>query len=203
MNSIPYKLVFRRLSTIVAVGILTLSFLAAISGILLAFYYQPAAGAAFRSLEYITTQVPYGAIVRSLHEISGNGIIILGLIQIVVMFLGEWLHLGWIIAWISGIALTMCAIALSWTAMILDWSQLGYWRFRVELGTIEAIPLIGALLRDLLTGGGPISTLTVEHLYTLHSYLLSLGALVLAVMHLGGLLLQARTDAGLKQSSVL
>jgi cytochrome b6 len=74
--------------------------------------------------------------------------------------------------------------------MILNWSQEGFWRLQIELGTIEAIPLIGSQLRDILTGGGAVSTVTVEHLYTIHSYILSVGAIVLAVIHLGGLLLQ-------------
>jgi len=60
--------------------------------------------------------------------------------------------------------------------MLLDWT-LGYWRFNIELGTVEAIPLIGSQLRAI-TGGGAINTLTVAHLYTLHSYVLSIGALI-------------------------
>jgi len=76
-------------------------------------------------------------------------------------------------AWISGILFTLTAIALGWTAMLLDWTQLGYWRFNIELGTV-AIPLIGSQLRAILTGGGAINTLTVAHLYTLHSYVLSI-----------------------------
>jgi len=63
--------------------------------------------------------------------------------------------------------------------MLLDWTQLGYWRFNIELGTVEAIPLIGSAA--ILTGGGAINTLTVAHLYTLHSYVLSIGALPLFI----------------------
>ena len=69
---------------------------------------------------------------------------------------------------------------------------MGYWRFRIELGTIEAIPFIGSTLRDIITGGGAVNTTTVEHLYTLHSYLLSAGAMVLAVVHLWSLLRQEK-----------
>jgi cytochrome b6 len=76
--------------------------------------------------------------------------------------------------------------------MILDWDQLGYWRFRIELQTIEAIPLIGPELRDIITGGGAINSETVEHLYTLHSYVVSTGAVVLAVIHLWSLVQQEK-----------
>jgi cytochrome b6 len=62
--------------------------------------------------------------------------------------------------------------------------------FKIELGTIETIPVIGSFLRDIITGGGAVNTMTVQHLYTLHSYVLSIGAVILAIIHLGGVLLQ-------------
>ncbi|MBW4488174.1 MAG: cytochrome b N-terminal domain-containing protein [Trichocoleus desertorum ATA4-8-CV12] len=192
MKNVQYALVWQRLATVLAVAVLTLSLIAAVTGILLAFYYEPTAGGAYNSLRVITTQVSNGWLIQNLHSIAGNGIIALSLVQIVVMFLGERLRPAWLTAWISGILLTLTAIALGWTAMILGWNQLGYWRFKIELETIQAIPLIGPSLRDVLTGGGAVNTITVEHLYTLHSYLLAIGAVLLAVIHLASLLLQEK-----------
>ncbi|MBW4576421.1 MAG: cytochrome b N-terminal domain-containing protein [Aphanothece sp. CMT-3BRIN-NPC111] len=192
MKTQPYAFILRRLATILSVVILTLTITAALTGILLAFYYEPAAGGAYNSLQAINSQVPNGWLIQSLHDIAGNGAIAVSLIQIVVMFLGRQFQQSWLTAWISGILFTLSAIALGWTAMILDWSELGYWRLSIELGSIEAIPFIGHQLRDILTGGGPIATATVEHLYTIHSYILSIGAIALAITHLGGVLLQER-----------
>lgn len=142
----------------------------------------------------IATEIPNSWVVQRLYNIAGNGVIAVSLVEIVVMFLGERFRRSWLTAWISGILFTLTAIALGWTAMLLDWTQLGYWRFNIELGTVEAIPLIGSQLRAILTGGGAINTLTVAHLYTLHSYVLSIEALILAVIHLGGLLLQEKEE---------
>ena len=204
MENVRYAFVLRRLATILAIVILSLSLTAALTGILLSFYYEPTAGGAYNSLKVIRSEIPNGWLIQRLHEIAGNGIIVVSLVEIVVMFLSERFRPSWLTAWISGILLTLTAIALSWSAMVLDWSQLGYWRFTIELGTVEAIPVIGSGLREILTGGGAINTVTVSHLYTLHSYVLSMGALILAVIHLGGLLLQEReekqaanSDAGL------
>jgi cytochrome b6 len=157
----------------------------------LAFYYQPSAGGAYDSLKMIDETIPYGWLVHTLHNLSGNLAIVVGLVQIVVMFIGERFRRSWLTAWISGILFTLTAIGLSWTAMILTWDQLGYWRLKIELGTIEAIPFIGAQLRDALTGGS-VGTVTVEHLYTLHSYVISVGAVGLAIVHLVGLLFQEK-----------
>ena len=182
----------RRITTILSVVVLTLSLIAAFSGILLSFYYEPTAGGAYYSLEVITSQVPYGWLFRKAHSLAGDGIIAVALVQIVVMFLGRQFSRSWLSAWVSGILLALAAIGLSWTAIILSWTQEGYWRFNIELGTIEAIPLIGGQLRNILTGGGAISSATVQHLYTIHSYLLSVGVVVLAVVHLSSLIWQEK-----------
>lgn len=187
-NTTTIKL--QKLATIIAVSLLSLVLTAAISGLLLAFYYEPSAGDAYTSLKQIDTQINFGWLILTVHHLAGNGFTILALIQIIVMFFGEQFRPAWIVAWISGILLTISAVGLGWTSMILDWSQQGFWRFKIELGTIEAIPLIGSTLSTILTGGEAISTETVVHLYTLHSYVLSIVAIGLAIFHLAGLSVQ-------------
>lgn len=192
MKNLSYEFVLRRTATVLSVAILTLSAIAIISGILLSFYYEPVAGGAYQALKWIDTEVPNGLLIHSLHDYAGNLLIGVALIQMVVMFLGRQFRTSWLSAWITNILLILNAIALAWTAMILDWSQIGYWRFRIELSTIEAIPVIGGTFRDVLTGGGGVNTTTVEHLYTIHSYIISVSAILLAIIHLGGLLWQER-----------
>ncbi|MGV0102733.1 cytochrome b N-terminal domain-containing protein [Nostoc sp. DSM 114167] len=190
MQSTQFDKILRRIATILSVVILTLCLIYISTGVMLSFYYEPTAGGAYNSLKMINTQLPYGWLFWRAHDIAGNGVIAIALIQIVVMFLGRQFRKSWLAAWISVILLTLSAIGLDWTAMILDWTQEGYWRFSIELGTIEAIPLIGGQLREILTGGGAINTITVEHLYTIHSYLISVTTLILAIVHLSALLWQ-------------
>ncbi|MEH1793175.1 MULTISPECIES: cytochrome b N-terminal domain-containing protein [unclassified Nostoc] len=190
MQSTQFDKIMRRIATILSVVILSLCLIYVSTGVLLSFYYEPTAGGAYNSLKMINTQVPYGWLFWRAHEVAGNAVIAIALIQIVVMFLGRQFRKSWLTAWVSGILLTLSAIGLDWTAMILDWTQEGYWRFNIELGTIEAIPFIGGQLRDILTGGGAINTVTVEHLYTIHSYLILVATLILAIVHLAALLWQ-------------
>ncbi|MBD2346955.1 cytochrome b N-terminal domain-containing protein [Anabaena subtropica] len=192
MQNTQFDRILRRIATVLSVVMLSLCLIYVSTGILLSFYYEPTAGGAYRSLRMIDTQVAYGWLFHRAHDIAGNAMIMIALVQIVVMFLGRQFRNSWLIAWVSGIFFTLSAIGLDWTAMILDWTQEGYWRFNIELGNIEAIPLVGTLLRDILTGGGAISSLTVLHLYTLHNYLISVAALTFAVVHLSALLWQER-----------
>ncbi|MBI4783491.1 MAG: cytochrome bc complex cytochrome b subunit [Oscillatoriophycideae cyanobacterium NC_groundwater_1537_Pr4_S-0.65um_50_18] len=190
MKTLEYRFALQRSATILAVTAFSLVLLAGITGILISYYYEPTAGGAFNSLRQITESIPNGVLIRSLHDLAGNGLIVVALLQIVVLFLGRQFRPSWIAAWISGIVYALVAIGLSWTAIILDWDQVGYWRFKVELKTIEIIPLIGPSLRDILTGGNGVNSTTVAHLYTLHSYVLSGVAIALAVFHLGALVYQ-------------
>jgi cytochrome b6 len=191
MIGTQFEAIVRRLTTILAVVIITLTLIGATSGILLSFYYEPASGAAYNSLKMINTELSFGWLFRKAHEVAGHGVIAIALVQIVLMFVSRQFSKSWLIAWVSGILFTLSAIGLAWTAMILDWDQLGYWRFSLELGTIEAIPLIGSQIRDILTGGA-INTITVQHLYTIHSYIVSFAAIILAVVHLVGVFLQEK-----------
>jgi cytochrome b6 len=182
----------QRVATALAVAILSIVLTATVSGLLIAFYYEPSAVNAYTTLKRVNTQVNFGWLMLTVHHLAGNGFLILALLQIIVMFFGEQFRPGWIVAWVSGILLTLNAVGLGWTSMILDWSQTGFWRFKIELGTIEAIPLVGSTLRNILVGGDAISSQTVIHLYTLHSYVLSIVAIGLSIFHLVGLSVQQR-----------
>ncbi|MGF1604340.1 MAG: hypothetical protein ACFCU8_20470 [Thermosynechococcaceae cyanobacterium] len=93
----------QRLATLLAVAELTLCGIGAMTGVMIAFYYEPMAARANASLVEIATQITNGTVILSLHDIAGNGLIVLALIQLVVMFLGRQVLLPWIAAWISGV----------------------------------------------------------------------------------------------------
>ncbi|WP_373544319.1 hypothetical protein [Chamaesiphon sp.] len=74
----------------------------AITGVAIAFYYSSSTPNAYSSIEYINNQVPNGWLIRSLHNIAGNGLIAVSLVQILVQpmrrernFSRFWLPLLW------------------------------------------------------------------------------------------------------------
>ena len=196
MNYIKYGFVWRRITTILAVIILTLTIVASISGIAIAFYYQPTANNAYQSLARINESIPGGWLIYSIHDLAGNGIIVVALVQLIVLFLNRQFRRSWLTAWISGVLLTLSTIGLGWTAMILGWNQLGYWRLKVELSIIESVPVVGEFIRNLLTGGSGINTTTIVHFYTIHSYVLSIAAIALSIIHLVALVVREQETKG-------
>jgi cytochrome b6 len=195
MDMTRYSFLLRRLATILAIAMFALCLVAAVTGVLIAFYYTPSTTEAYSSIAYINNRANNGWLIISLHHIAGNGLIAVSLVQIIVMFFGREMLGGWIVGWISGILLTLTAIGLGWTAMNLGWSQLGYWRLNIELSIIQSVPFIGQSLRQLLLGGDAVNTISLEHLYTIHSYLLSAVALVLSLLHLVGTFINSLTPA--------
>lgn len=192
--------ILQRIATLLAVAELTLCVLAALTGVMLAFYYQPTAIGAHASLYAISYQITNGNLILSLHNIAGNGLIVLALVQIVVMFLGRQFMRSWLTAWISGICLALATIGLSWTAIILNWDQIGFWRFKIELNIIGSLPA-GSFLREVLAGGSAINTLTLQHMYTLHSYVLAIAALLLSIVHLAAHIFQEKSWAQIAPGS--
>ena len=168
--------ILSRVTTILALAVLITTLGAAISGVLIAFYYEPAAGSAYDSLGQIYNNTAFGWLVYSVHHWAGKVAIAISLVQIIVMFLSRQFRSSWFTAWVSGILLTLATMGLSWTAMSLAWNQESFWRLKVELGIISSIPLIGDPIRAVLTGGNGVNTTAIVHFYTLHSYVLSLGA---------------------------
>ena len=189
-----YIYILQRTATLLAVVELTLCAIAGFTGILLAFYYQPTALEANKSLITIVNQVNNGSLILSLHNLAGNGLIVLALVQIVIMFLGRQFLLSWLTAWISGICLSLTAIGLSWTAIVLNWEQTSFWRFKIELGIVATIPLVGSSLRNILLGGNGINSITLQHMYALHSYILVIVAVFLSVTHLTALVYQEQNS---------
>jgi hypothetical protein len=185
-----YRYILQRTATLLAVMELTLCAIAALTGILLAFYYQPTALGAHTSLTMIVNEVANGSLILSLHNLAGHSVIVLALIQIIVMFLGRQFLLSWLTAWISGICLALIAIGLSWTAIILNWEQTSFWRLKIELSIVESIPLVGSNLREILSGGSSISSITLQHMYALHSYILVILAIFCSITHLTALICQ-------------
>jgi quinol-cytochrome oxidoreductase complex cytochrome b subunit len=190
MKLVQYRYILQRTATLLAVAELTLCAIAAFTGILLAFYYQPTALGAYKSLSMIVNEVTNGSLILSLHNLAGDSLIVLALVQIVVMFLGRQFLLSWLTAWISSICLALTAIGLSWTAIILNWEQTSFWRFKIELGIVASIPLVGSSLRDLLSGGDGINSITLQHMYALHSYILVIVAIFFSITHLTALICQ-------------
>jgi quinol-cytochrome oxidoreductase complex cytochrome b subunit len=106
-----------------------------ITGILLTIYYVPTPDHAYDSVQYITTQVSAGWLIRGLHHWGASAMIILSFLHMLrVIFLGSYKYPREV-TWFTGVALFWVAISFGFSGYLLPWDQKAYWATTV--GTLS------------------------------------------------------------------
>ncbi len=154
-----------------------------VTGILLAFYYQPTAASAYDSVGYITDRVAFGWYFRSLHKWSATFMIAtLILHQTRVYFTGAY-RAPRELNWIVGMGLLLCTLGLGFTGYSLVFEQLSYWGATVGANLCDVIPLVGGVMKRMLLGGEVYSAQTLPRMYVLHAAVLPAAVVALLVIH--------------------
>ncbi len=156
-----------------------------VTGVLLAFYYQPSASTAYESVRYITEQAQFGWYLRGLHR-WGATLMIAAVVlhQMRVFFTGSYRRpreLNWMI----GMTLLVCTLMLGFTGYSLVFEQLSFWGATVAANISDTIPLVGPLLKDLLLGGASYNDRTLSRFFILHGAVLPVTLILVLMMHIG------------------
>lgn len=154
----------------------------ALSGMFLAFYYQPTPDKAFASVFYLSNYVHYGWLVRSVHVWGSRLMIALVLVHMARVFITGSYKRPREFNWVAGTLLLATTMTFAMTGDLLPWDQQGYWSTRALLELVKQVPLIGHYLMDLIAGGQHLDTATLTRFYAAHIMLLPavLTALLLA-----------------------
>ncbi len=165
-----------------------------VTGILLAFYYQPSPQTAYESVRYITDQVSYGWYFRGLHK-WGATLMVAAVVlhQMRVFFTGAYRRpreLNWMI----GMCLLMTTLLLGFTGYCLVFEQLSYWGVTVAANICESIPAVGHFLKRVLLGGESYNAQTLPRLYIFHAAVLPVMTLVFLALHIGLVRLHGVTE---------
>ena len=92
-----------------------------VTGILLTIYYVPTPDHAYDSVQYITTQVPAGWLIRGLHHWGASAMVVLvGLHMLRVILYGAFKYPREI-TWITGVVLLLVTIGFGFTGYLLPW----------------------------------------------------------------------------------
>jgi len=149
----------------VLLALLGLQFL---TGILLLVYYVPDTEKAFVSVTAIMNQVPYGWLVRYLHVVGSNLIMVFILVHMLsVLFMGSYKRPREL-TWLSGFILFNMGLVFCLTGYLLPWSQLSFWATTVATDAAGAIPVVGTSLVEFLRGGPSVGEATLGRFFALH-----------------------------------
>jgi quinol-cytochrome oxidoreductase complex cytochrome b subunit len=165
-----------------------------VTGILLAFYYQPGTKTAFESIRFINEDVAFGWYIRGIHKWAAT-LMIASIIlhQMRIFFTGAYRkprELNWMV----GMCLLMCTLVIGFTGYSLVFEQLSYWGATVAANICDTLPWIGAPIKRMLLAGDAYNEQTLPRFFILHAAVLPAVMCMLLAVHIGILRLQGISE---------
>ena len=120
-----------------------LGLLLGISGVLLMFRYDASVENAYTSIQYLETQVAFGALIRNIHHWSANLLVVTSFLHLIRVFLTGGYKKGRALNWALGLFLLTLVLAFNFTGYLLPWDQLAYWAITVGTSLLSYVPLVG------------------------------------------------------------
>ena len=163
---------------------LTAFLVQAITGVILAMYYQPTPTGAYPSIQNITDHVTMGWLVRGMHRWGASVFIILMFLHMGRVFLFGAYKYPRELNWIVGVLILAMGMMEGFTGYLLPWDQTAYWATVVGINLNGTAPFLGPWLAQFLRGGQEIGAATLTHFYSLHMLLIPGGIMALIGLHL-------------------
>jgi quinol-cytochrome oxidoreductase complex cytochrome b subunit len=155
-----------------------------VTGILLTIYYVPTPDHAYESVQYITTQVAAGWLIRGLHHWGASAMVVLvGLHMLRVILYGAFKYPREI-TWLTGVVLLLVTIGFGFTGYLLPWDQKAYWATTVGTRIAGVTPGMGDFILRIMRGGDELSAVTLARFFGVHVWVLPVALLTLIGIHL-------------------
>jgi quinol-cytochrome oxidoreductase complex cytochrome b subunit len=153
-----------------------------LTGLFLMVYYQPTPEGAYPSIQRIVAEVPFGALLRDIHRLAGEIMIVCVVLHLLRVFLSGAYKGKRQITWMMGVALLFSTLGMAFTGYLRPWDQRAYWAVTIGTSIVEAVPWVGPDLTLLMRGGPHIGASGLLRFNLLHILALPL----LSALLLGG-----------------
>lgn len=165
-----------------------------VTGILLAFYYEPSPLTAFDSVRAITNEISYGWFIRGMHKWAATLMIAAVILhQLRIYFTGAY-RKPREINWMIGMCLLLCTLIIGFTGYSLVFEQLSFWGATVAANICDTIPYLGVFAKRMLLAGETYNEHTVSRFFILHAAVLPGVMIALIGIHIGILRLQGVSE---------
>lgn len=139
------------------------------SGLLLLVYYMPTLEGAYQSVEYITSKIAFGDMIRGVHRYAADGMMITVILHALRVYFTDRYRKYRIIAWYSGIALFWMMMVVGVSGYILVWDERSYLIVLKMTSLLKALPVIGPSIAHAFLNGDVISNYTMSMAFFLHA----------------------------------
>ncbi len=143
-----------------------------VTGIWQLFYYVPTVDHAYDSLNHLRTEVPFGWLIHGLHYWGASAMIFLVALHLARVFIWGAYKAPRELTWLTGVALLVLTVSLSFSGAALPWDERGYWAVEVGTSVAGTAPIFGDFIKRLMRGGELIGQLTLSRFFILHAAIL-------------------------------
>ena len=154
-----------------------------LSGAFMAFYYTPAPGVSYDSVDFAMFDLPFGEVIKGIHHYSWNFLIVVLGAHLIRSFIFGTYKPPRQLVWVSGVLIMLVIPLFIITGDLLPWDQRGYWSTQVRLSIIGSVPVLGNFLVRLLQGGPLTGIVALTRFYVLHILFLPILLTILILFH--------------------
>lgn len=158
-------------------------FVELLTGLILMIYYTPSPEKAYQSILDLANNVPYGQMMRDMHRLGAEAMVIFTVLHMLRTFLTGSYKKERSFTWLTGVVLLGITMFLSFSGYLLPWDQLAYWAVTVGTSMADAAPLVGTEVNLLMRGAPDIAANGLLRFYLLHVVLLPLAAILVISIH--------------------
>jgi ubiquinol-cytochrome c reductase cytochrome b subunit len=141
--------------------------LEAITGLLLAFYYQPTPESAFESTRIIVRDLPFGWLIHQVHSWGAYLLVAAIVIRLLRLFWDGLYRAPREMMWLFALGLVWIACLSDFTGQLLPWDNSSYWAVVRGIEVIGSLPLIAPLF-SFIIGGSYVEADVLTRFYVLH-----------------------------------
>jgi quinol-cytochrome oxidoreductase complex cytochrome b subunit len=153
-----------------------------VTGVMLAFYYQPTADVAYSSVSLIARDVAFGTLLHQSHYwAAALFLIVLGARVVRFFFTGLYAQSREVI-WMVAVLTFVFATIADLTGRLLPWDATGYWTTVRAREVTDALPVLGPITA-FLVGGSGLDSLVLTRYYVLHIAVFPLALIGLFYIH--------------------
>lgn len=154
------------------------------TGILLTIYYVPTPDHAYDSVQYITTQIPAGWLIRGLHHWGASAMVVLTALHMIRVILYGAYKFPREVTWFTGVGLLLVVLGFGFTGYLLPWDQKAFWATIVGTRIAGVAPLVGDSILRIMRGGEELTAITLARFFGAHVWVLPTALLLLLLVHL-------------------
>lgn len=153
----------------------------AVTGVMLAFYYQPTPSEAHESVTIIVRDVSFGWFVHQIHGWAAGALLLILMARAWRLYFQGLYKTPREALWILAVLTFLAATHSDLTGRLLTWDEGGYWTTVRALEVLYALPALVPMF-TFLVGGHGVDSLVLVRFYLLHVVVLP--ALILVLLYL-------------------